>query len=421
MSIQFRPGLIVLGASLVAAIVKMYALEAAARAKVFHRLKAVLIPAIVFTLSFQPSLALSRGRSHNHRELLSYALWAIYGSLPLLLHFTRPNLGQLSGWKSAGFRRAMLAAALILPGIQLGGQIWVYRAPFSLSYIVPLLISCLVILPDIFKTLSAFEVATFRFLGAAALILGFGLTDGSHWQFMFARHEFVLSAMRLNLAFAGGAFLLMWMRDDQPVQLSVGCVLSVLALMGHDFQSIQGFFFDPDWIMLAASVPIAHLWLRYNRGYWRLLGVATFYIFCAANGLEKRTQFQCCYEAACYWPIIAFALSLLVGLCARNWQMLLLGVIFCIGVVRYPVDDSVSVIYFVAALSSIWAARFILKNNTFIVIAAYYSAAAYMRFGLPQPKSHVNWGWIVIAFAFLVFGAAFLVTRNQVKRMGGQT
>ena len=73
-------------------------------------------------------------------------------------------------------------------------------------------------------------------------------------------------------------------------------------------------------------------------------------------------------------------------------------------------------IYFVAALATICAAHGILKKNTYIVIGAYYASAGYLRFGLPQSQSHINWGWVVIGFAFLFFGAAFLVTRSQLNK-----
>src|SRR5205814_799204 len=173
-----------------------------APANVLHRLKVMLITAIVFTLSFQPLLSYSRNVAPQARQSVSYTLWLLYGSLPLLLLFTRPNLGQLSGWKSPGFRKAMLTAAIILPGFQLAGQTWVYRAPFSASYLVPLLISFLVILPDILKNFNAREVLVIRVIGAVGLVAGFSLADASYWPIAIAGHPFVLSATRLNLAYA---------------------------------------------------------------------------------------------------------------------------------------------------------------------------------------------------------------------------
>jgi hypothetical protein len=424
--IQFWKGALIMGVSLAAAIAKMYAMEAAARAKVFEGLKAVLLPAVIFTLSFQPLLVLSREIDIHARQMVSYALWLLYGTLPLLLLFTRADLNApaqpdqpeqpVRGWHSVGLRRAMLVVAIVLPGYQLGGQLWVYRAPFSLSYLLPLFIALLTILPVLFKKLSVIEALVWRIVLIPSLLFAFALLEESAWPLRIAGHSTLLSPLRLNLAFAACAFLVMWMREDHPIQLSAACILATLALMGHDGKSIASFCWDPDWLMLAASIPIACLWLSYRRGYWRTLAIATLYLFCIANGLTRHTSLHGVFEAECYWPILAFSLSLAWRVNARPWQLLLLAVVFVIGVLRYTQDDFAALIYFLAAFGTLCAARSVLKKNSLIVIGAYFVAAGLLRFHVPSVESNVNWGWVVIALAFLVFGGAFLVTHLRFKK-----
>src|SRR5689334_17791554 len=99
-----------------------------------------MLTAVIFTLSFQPLLDLSREIDIHARQMVSYALWLLYGTLPLLLWFVRGDLNKpdqsahpyqpVRGCHNPGMRRAMLAVAIVVPVDQLGVRALVYSGPF---------------------------------------------------------------------------------------------------------------------------------------------------------------------------------------------------------------------------------------------------------------------------------------------------
>ena len=47
---------------------------------------------------------------------------------------------------------------------------------------------------------------------------------------------------------------------------------------------------------------------------------------------------------------------------------------------------------------------------------AYLAAANLLLFGVAKSSSAASWGWLVIFFAFLLFGAAFRITRDRLAK-----
>ena len=412
--VEFERGRFILAGSLAAAMVKIAALEIGAGLKVFHRLKAVLFAAIVFVLSFQPALNLSVGWSPVLRQAVSYTLWLIYGALPMLILLTRPDLGGLSGWRSAAFRKLILGIAIGLAGYQLAGQTWVYGAPFSPIYLAPFALSLLTVLPIAAPNMKADTLLFIRVSVAAVLLAASLLPTGTAWPATLAGGTIYFSPLRWNMAFAALACFIVWRREKKRGMLNLACVFATLALMGHDPHAIAEFAWNPDWLALLLSAPVAWLWLHRHRGYWRMLAVASLYLFCISH--KPADAPNAAFEMACYWPVVAFILSLLAGFHARIFQFALLAAIACAGMARYPTDEWASLLYFVAAFATLCTATMIFKRSVFAVLPGYLAGASYLRFGNLLPRAHINWGWVVIAAAFVVFGAAFLVTRSRVTK-----
>jgi hypothetical protein len=308
----------------------------------------------------------------------------------------------------------VLSLAIGLAGYQLAGQTWVYGAPFSPVYLAPFALSLLTALPVAVPNMNADTLIFLRVSVAAVLLAASLLSTGTAWTAAVAGSTIVFSPLRWNMAFAALACFIMWWRENKRGMHDLACLLATFTLMGHDPHTIAEFAWNPDWFALLLSAPIAGLWLHRNRGYWSTLAVASLYLFCLSHKLVDAPS--AALEMACYWPIVAFILSLLAGFQARIFQFALLAAIACTGMARYPTDEWAALLYFIAAFATLCTAGSILKRYVYALLLGYLAGAECLRYANSEPRAHINWGWVVIAAAFVVFGAAFLVTRSRIPK-----
>ena len=421
--VSYAWGMLALAISLTLALVKILVLEAGAGSKLLGGIKAILIPAAVFTYTFQPMLRLGSAKPMTASGLL----WLVYGALPMLLIFWRPvsepKDGDATGdkaplWRCGLFRELVLFLALLLPGLQLAGQTWVHRAPFSFGFLLPLVFSLLTILPLLVRKLETRHLAAVRLIVTASLLLPAAFVAGAGVESVaIFGQSLLLSEFRFSVAFAAAAYLVMWRRERRSTQLSLFCGLFTLALLGHDAASIADFFVQPEWHKIAVCVPLAFFWLYFNRAYIPALSIMTFFLLLATRCVAgTQYDFNATKEFLGYWPICALLTSLVLKHPGRGLRISLLACVFSMGAGRFSADDLPSLVYFLVAFGALLAAgTFLRRALTIYVVFAYLVAASMARFGVPMPDTSIKWGWGVIVLAFLLFIVAFLITRQHLR------
>ena len=419
--IHFRWGLILAAASLALALIKIFVLDTGARTSIFGGIKAFLLPSLLFVYTFQPFLVLFATSGTKSSALVTSLIWTAFGALPLLLLTTRlgsPLLAEefadLPWWKRRRFQTTVAGITLGIVALQLCGQSWVHRIPITIHCLAPLAISLLAVLPTLHPEAKGRWLDGIRIAATLALLVfGAGVYERP-WS--VPHYEFLLTPWRLNATFAALVSLLLWKREGASHHLDSAYVCGMLALMGHDGSQIGEFLQHPGGAAILASLPLLILWLRHNRNYVRVMAVMSFQLFvCVQYHYSSDASADAILQFFRYWPLCAFACSLLLREEHRRWRHALLAAMFWLGARSFGYADLASLNYFCVVFMVLTAAAIIGSHLPLPALPAYLLLAATSRHVLPAPDSAARWGWLVIALAFAVFGVAFLVTRRTLQ------
>ncbi len=422
---HFGWGLLIAGASLVLAFVKMFALSRGARFAVFGGLKVFLVPSVVFMHTVQIALYLNRNAAPWARELSTYLAWLALGALPMLFLLARFDAPEGASdatrprWQGDLFRKILAAVSVAIPAALLAGQTWAHDAPFSAPLLLPLLFSLIVVAPIFRRPKDARALDANRAALAGAAVIAAGLwARGVSWSVPVFGAELVLSPFRMDLVFGAAAFLVMWRRErgaaggQRHIGYHMAFALLALALFGHDLGSIARSIREPHFAHVIAFAALAAIWWRAGRGYARALGAASAVLFLATRAVAVEVPASSsALEFARYWPVVA--LTVAIALCRKEklLRAALVAAIFVFGTGGCFVADGPALVCLLVGLGALVAAALDGGWRYAYVIAWYLFAADLILFEFPLPESALEWGMTSVGAAFVLFGVAFLVTR----------
>ena len=405
--------------------IKIFGIEAGAGVPVFGRLKTFLLPALGFMYSFQSLLAWHSAELPRAREVMTYSVWFALGSLPLLLLPARgtqeeaPPAGKEGGrppppWLTQSFKAQIALLTLGLLLLQAVGQCWVHISPFALPFLFPLLFSVMAVLPLFRPKASALPLNTLRLFVTTYLVLwGLFECDSTTWRDLLGSD---VSPLRVDFVFGGLVFLLIWWRERGALQLDFAGVLLALGILGHDWASTAASLAHPSLIQVAACTLLAGAWIYFSRNFAVALAIGAGWLW-VALGVAHPAGAGVALDFVRYYPICAFLLTVVFKQKARPWRVALLVLIFVLGVTAYQSHELDPLLYFYAAAGTLAVGLWWDWRTYLCVLTSYVAAANLLCLGGTFENTTMSWGWVVIAFAFVSFGLAFLVTHQNLKNL----
>ncbi|MBI3829153.1 MAG: hypothetical protein HY291_06535 [Planctomycetes bacterium] len=427
LSIDTAFGISVASASLLLALLKLFALERGARFPVFGSLKIFLIPAIAFLYSFQGVLALYPQGTLAWRAAASCAVWLAFGALPLLLLWRPWRVDHAAPaapsdpepwWQTESFKRMAAALSLVLIGLQLLGQTWVHRAPLHAVFAVPLLLSLLAAAPWFVALRNRRRWLAVR-VSAACVLLVLACVGSGHvpWTLRMFGASAAVTPFRIDCLFAFAIFALLRVREGRAAYLDWGLGFIALGAMGCDARGILRFAAEPALANAFACVALGCVWLAFRVTFHRAAAVLTLGLYfvlralAIENGVENgRLEFV-------RWEALGLLAFWIVFAERPQWiRHALLAAVFWLGVSSCAPEDFNGLVYFYAAAAVLVAACALDWRLYGTVLLTYLAASNLSAFGSPAPSSAASWGWLAIAAAFALFGLAFKITRAQLAR-----
>jgi hypothetical protein len=427
-SLRVGWGTLIAVASLALALAKVYALERGSGTRVFRGVKAVLLPVMVFTYTFQSVLAFYRSAEPAARESSTYFVWFVFGALPLTLMLARFGRDDADGeedvpaWIGPAFRKAVAGVALALVTAQLLGQVWVHRTPFAVGFLLPLIFSVIALAKTTGGEAARRSRDRFRIAAAAfAVFIVLAVHSEMLWAAPLLGEAVAFSPTRIGLVFGATVFMLVWRRERSGAFYSAAFVLLGFALLGHSGESIAWELLHPGPARALVVATLAALWFLPSRTYARAIVAMTPVLFmtCMAVG-QRFPEVDPGAEFLRYWPLGAFGIALALGSSAKRSRAVLAALLFAIALLGLDAMDGASVVYLLAVLAA-FAGAIAVEGRRYVYVTAGFLTAADLRlYGLTAPQTAVQWGALAIVTAFMLFAAGLLVTRFRLLRPAGE-
>lgn len=416
-------GVAVAGFSFVLALAKLYALEMGAGYSVYGRLSAFLIPALLFLYSFQGLLVLYPQDEHllPWREAASGLAWLLYGTLPLPLIWIWNSETAASTapprpwWQTQQFGRVVVILALVLTGLQLLGQSWVYRAPLNASNLVPLLLALLAVAHQFveFKDLHAWRKIRIG-LACGVLLFSAMAAPAVQWPFHGFGVTELFTTYRIHCIFAALVLGLLHLREGGRASFDAAFSFSLLALMGHSLPNQAKFLMTPELPNACAVLVLGAGWLALHYTPIRLGLLATFCLWVGLRLAIWEIQPGSLHnEFWRWWLACLLAMRIAHKPQLNTFDRGLLVVVWCLGVWNCGAEFSTGLPYFYGVALVLLGACIRKWRVYGAVLLTYLLAANLAAYGAPVPSSAAAWGWLVIVLAFVVFALAFQITRRR--------
>jgi len=416
-------GVAVAGFSFVLALVKLYALELGAGYPVYGRLSAFLIPALLFLYSFQGLLVLYPQDEHllPWREAASGLAWLLYGALPLpLIWAWRPEIATSDAeprpwWQTQQFGRVVVILTLVLTGLQLLGQSWVYRAPLNASNLVPLLLALLAVAHRFveFKDQHAWRKIRIG-LVYGLMLFSAVVAPAVQWNFYDFGVTVIFTTYRIHCIFAALVLGLLHLREGGRASFDAAFSFILLALMGQSLPKQATFLMAPELPNACAVLALGAGWLTLHYTPIRMGLLVTFCLWVGLRLAVWEIQPESLYtEFWRWWLVCLLAMRIICKPQLNTFDCGLLVVVWCLGVWNCESEFSAGLQYFYAVALALLGACMRKWRVYGVVLLAYLVAANFAAFGAPVPASAAAWGWLVIVLAFVVFALAFQITRRR--------
>ncbi|MCW8129900.1 MAG: hypothetical protein KIS92_06045 [Planctomycetota bacterium] len=422
-------GVAVAAASFVLALLKIYALERGIGRPIFERMRAFQIAAILFLYSFQGLLGLYPEGDVARTTAAAFAVWTLFGLLPLLLlglpeaAADAPGLPGLARseaapwWQRDAFARVSSLLTFGMLGAQVIAQSWVYRTPFAWSWLAPGLVVAAAVAPRLTRVPDRIALNLARLWIVVALLLMLGwLGGGPYWRPGWDGWRVTLTPYRITCFVAACSYLLLRLRERDRTFADLACGCFWLGVASFDLASLLRLLDGRAGPVAAGAAVLAGAaWLAMRvtfpraLAFWLLsLVLVTRMLHVECAGCDRLL------ETLRWGPLGALALCLIFGRGTAWARAALLAAVWGWGVWSCMPDDVPSLVYFYAAAAVLLAA--VSRNRAlFPLVLAYVAAANAKAYGVEATTYAAAWGWFAILLAFAFLGLAFQITRARLR------